>query len=126
MAEDINLSKAANMAARVYKMRLRYQAPVRTGELRKSVEVVPEITSNSVIFVDTFLQYGVYTDSGTGRYYKPNKQARWNPRPGRGRGGIKPRYWTNISDRITMDRIKRIFADEVKKQIIISFRKIKL
>jgi len=114
---ELNLTKSANLAARVYKTRLRYQAPVRTGELKRSIEVVPEFTSNGVRFIETYAQYGIYTNSGTGRYYKPNKTAKWNPRPGRGRGGIKPRYWTNISDRITLDRIKRIFADDVAKQI---------
>lgn len=117
MAKGLDIMKSAIKAARVYQTRLRLQAPVRTGKLKKSIEVVPQLTSDGIRFRETFEQYGIFTDSGTGRYYKPNKNARWNPRPGKGRGGIKPRYWTNISDRITRDRIKQIFRDDLAKQI---------
>lgn len=118
MAEaKLDIMKAANMAARVYKTRLRYQAPVATGKLKRSIEVVPELTQDGVAFRETYLTYGIYTDSGTRRYYKPNKRAKWNPRPGKGKGGIKPRYWTNINDTATTKRIADIFAKDIAKQI---------
>lgn len=117
MAEELNLTKAANMAARVYKTRLRYQAPVRTGALKKSIEVVPMMTSNGVAFKESYLTYGIFTDSGTRRYHRPNRKAKWNPRPGKGRKGIKPRYWTNINDRMTLRKITDIFSKEIAKQI---------
>ena len=118
MAEvKLDIMKAATMAARVYKTRLRYQAPVATGKLKRSIEVVPEITRDGVAFRETYLTYGIYTDSGTKRYYKPNKKANWRERPGKGRGGIKPRYWTNINDSATLRKISDIFAKDIAKQI---------
>jgi hypothetical protein len=117
MAEELNIARSAGLAARVYQTRLRLQAPVKTGALKRSVEVVPLMTGDGFVLKETFLQYGIYTDSGTGRYYKPNKKAKWNPRPGRGRGGIKPRYWTNISDQFTLRRITEILTKDIVKQI---------
>lgn len=118
MAGDLNISKAANMAARVYQTRLRYQSPVgETGKLKRSINVIPEMTEDGFVFKETYLTYGIFTDSGTKRYYKPNKKAKWNPRPGRGKGGIKPRYWTNINDSITLNRISDILVKDIAKQI---------
>lgn len=114
---ELNLLKAATMAARVYQTRLKFQAPVDTGKLQRSIKVVPEITPDGVAFRETYKTYGIYTDSGTRRYYKPDKQAKWRPRPGKGRGGIKPRYWTNINDSATLRRISDIFAKDLAKQI---------
>lgn len=117
MAINLDISKAAFMAARVYQTRLRFQAPVKTGALRDSVAVVPLITSDGVVFSTTYKTYGRYLDSGTGKYYRPNKRANWRARPGKGQGGIKPRYWTNINDTVTLNRISDIFAKDVAKQI---------
>lgn len=118
MAGDLNITRAANMAARVYQTRLRYQSPVgETGKLKRSINVIPEMTEDGFVFKETYLTYGIFTDSGTKRYYKPNKKAKWNPRPGRGKGGIKPRYWTNINDSITLNRISDILVKDIAKQI---------
>ena len=118
MAEvKLELMKAANLAARVYQSKLIFQVPVDTGKLKRSIEVIPEITSDGVKFRETYLTYGIYTDSGTKRYYKPSKKAKWNPRPGKGKGGIKPRYWTNVNDTITLKRIADIFTKDIAKQI---------
>jgi hypothetical protein len=117
MAIDINIERSAFLAARVYQTRLRFQAPVRTGALRDSISVVPRMTGDGFVFDTTFKTYGRYLDSGTGRYYRPNRRANWRPRPGKGKGGIKPRYWTNIRDEQVLKRITTILTKDVAKQI---------
>jgi hypothetical protein len=102
--------------------KLRRQAPVATGRLQQSVVVRAVETSDGVQMVTGYLSYGVFTDSGTGRYRRPNPEARWNPNPGKGQGGIKPRYWTNLDNSVAI-RIARIIEREIAKQIRNTFRK---
>ena len=120
MAIDINIERAAFLAARVYQTRLRFQAPdgYESGApLKDSVSVIPRMTGDGFVFDITYRTYGRYLDSGTGRYYRPNRRANWRPRPGKGRGGIKPRYWTNIRDEQVLKRITTILTKDVAKQI---------
>jgi hypothetical protein len=123
MAKELDITPQMNLAARIYQTRLRYQAPVATGKLRDSVKVRVVSTSDGFQLVTTFETYGIFTDSGTKRYYRPSDTATWRPRPGKGKGGIKPRYWTNVQDEATVRRVTNIIVKEVTKQIQQTFRK---
>jgi hypothetical protein len=119
---ELTLKPVLNTISKIMQDQLRRQAPVATGALQKSVTVRAVESKDGVQMVTGYLNYGVFTDSGTGRYRKPNPNATWNPRPGKGKGGIKPRYWTNLNKAVTI-KIARIIEKEMAKQIQQSFRK---
>ena len=119
---ELTLKPVLPIISKIMQDQLRRQAPVATGALQKSVTVRAVETKDGVQFIKGFLNYGVFTDSGTGRYRRPNPNAKFNPRPGKGKGGIKPRYWTNLDNAITI-RIAEIIEREMDKQIQESFRK---
>lgn len=106
------------------KNRLRFQVPVAKGtkkkpggELKASVDVKVYQNERGVQFKSSFLEYGKFTDEGTKPYYKgeqPNKK--WNPKPGPGKKGIKPRYWTHL-DKATLQQISKLIAKETTKQL---------
>lgn len=94
------IKEAAFMAARIIENELRSQAP--SSKIAKGFSVEPVITeSNGEIDVDfnyvleDKVIYGLYLDSGTLREADPSDDAQFNPDPGKGSGGIKPRYWMN-------------------------------
>jgi hypothetical protein len=114
---ELSLTKVYKRIETLIKNRLRFQVPVgETGDLKKSITVKVEETSRGVKFIEGYLTYGIFTDSGTGRYWKPNPKAKWNPKPGKGKGGIKPRYWTNL-DTATTTMISQLLKKDVKIQI---------
>lgn len=99
------------------KNRLKLQVPVgETEKLKKSITVRVEETSGGIKLIEGYLTYGIFLKSGTGRYFKPNPKAGWNPNPGKGKGGIKPRYWTNL-DKATTTMISQLLKKDVKIQI---------
>lgn len=112
----IDLQGIANMSARIMQNLLRRQAPRKTGALKSSIKVSAKITNNGVSFTTDYLPYGIYTNKGTGPYYT-EKIGRWNPRPGKGRGGIKPRFWTAI-DTTTRTQIADLMKKGLRQQII--------
>ena len=118
---ELSLKPILPTIAKLMQDQLRRQAPVATGKLQKSVVVKAKESKDGVQLVTGYLTYGIFTDSGTGRYRKPNLDARWNPKPGKGQGGIKPRYWTNLDQAITI-RIAQIIEKELAKQIRQSFK----
>ena len=122
---ELNLSQALNTAARLIEANLKRQAPVDTGALKRSIKVKANYTGESIQFRYDYLYYGVYVDKGTGPYGvygKGNKPGQWNPRPGKGKGGIKPRFWTSLQDS-TKIRIKKIIAKVIGEYIRTQFRK---
>jgi hypothetical protein len=119
---ELTLKPILPTIAKLMQDQLRRQAPVATGALQKSVVVRAKESKDGVQMVTGYLTYGIFTDSGTGRYKKPNPNATWNPKPGKGKGGIKPRYWTNLDNAVTI-RIDEIIEREIEKQIQQSFRK---
>ena len=119
---ELTLKPVLPTIAKLMQDQLRRQAPVATGKLQKSVVVKAKETKDGVQLVTGYLTYGIFTDSGTKRFHKPNNEAKWNPTPGKGKGGIKPRYWTNLDNAVTI-RIARIIEKEMAKQIQESFRK---
>lgn len=116
--------RAANRAARIMETKIKFQAPVKTGALRKSIKVVPRFTDKSVLLDIVSLDYGKYTDLGTGRYRTPaSKRKNWNPRPGKGKGGIKPRFWTSITKAFRQNEINILFTNAIRKIIKRQFNK---
>jgi len=118
----IDLKPAMKLMERVIQAALRYQAPVKTGALQKSVKVRAVETPDGITFIPTFLKYGTYLNEGTGRYKVKDTTGRpWNPNPGKGKMGIKPRFWLNTQEK-TKQVVNQILAREVAKQIKKEFR----
>jgi hypothetical protein len=123
--EDLNFSQALSMASREITALLKRQVPVDTGELKRSISVKGNFTGESIQFRYGYLKYGVYVDKGTGPYAVrgKGKSGDWNPRPGKGRGGIRPRFWTSLNP-ATRNRIKRVIARVTAQFIRTQFRKV--
>ena len=122
---ELSLKPVLPTIAKLMQDQLRKQAPdgpAPGDPLRKSIVVRAKESKDGVQLVTGYLTYGIFTDEGTGRFRKPNPNATWNPKPGKGKGGIKPRYWTNLDKAVTI-RIARIIEKEIAKQIQQSFRK---
>ena len=116
MATQINIDNVLKNIATLIKNRLQFQAPVDTGKLKRSIRVQAFNSKDGVQFRSDYVTYGVFTDLGTGKYYRgeqPNRK--WNPRPGKGKGGIKPRYWTNL-DRATTFQAARLISRTIAAQ----------
>lgn len=118
----LDLKPTLNLIERIIKTALRAQAPVKTGALQKSVQVKAVLSEDGVKFTPTFLRYGTYLNQGTGRYkVKETKGRPFNPNPGKGTMGIKPRFWLNIQA-TTMQAVNKILYKEIAKQIRQEFR----
>ena len=115
MQRDLNLDKAISMGARLISANLRNQVPVKTGKLKRSIRVQGMFDGNSLRFSSSYLYYGKFLDLGTGTY-KTRKRGAWNPAPGKGRKGIRPRFWTTI-ERTVQNNLKRIVAKIVRDYI---------
>lgn len=114
---DKYLTPATNMASRLVSLQLRRQSPVKTGRLRKSIHIRANRTDEGVTFVATYLDYGTFTDTGTGPYGVQDSDRRsWDPIPGKGKGGIKPRFWLSLDD-IFLDNINDMLAEAVERAI---------
>lgn len=111
-----SLKKILPAISKLIQTELKAQVPVATGKLKRSIKVQAVETPDGFSIKEGFLTYGIFTDSGTKRYHKPNPKARWNPNPGKGKGGIKPRYWTNLSPEVTT-RISKLITAETARQI---------
>lgn len=124
MAQDLELSGPLNMAARLIEANLKRQAPVDTGALKRSIKVKANYTGESVQFRYSYNTYGVFVDKGTGPYAVRGKgrTGSWNPRPGKGTDGIKPRFWTSLENS-TKIRVKRIISKVINQYIRTQFSK---
>lgn len=121
---DVNLDGIFKKIETLIKNRLRFQVPVAKGTRKKpggalkaSIDVKVYQNEKGVQFKSSYSEYGKFTDEGTRPYYKgaqPTKK--WNPKPGPGKKGIKPRYWTHL-DKATLQQISRLIAKETVKQI---------
>ena len=116
---ELSLKPVLPTIAKLMQDQLRRQAPdgSESGDpLRRSIVVRAKESKDGVQMVTGYLTYGIFTDSGTGKFRKPNPEAKWNPAPGKGKGGIKPRYWTNLSPEATL-RISKLVVQETSRQI---------
>lgn len=112
---EIDVNEAINMAVRLTRDNLIRQVPVKTGALRDSIQVSGGVKKNQLTINSDYLFYGKFVDQGTGPY-ATKKRLTWRPRPGRGRKGIRPRYWTTL-EKSTRLEIKRIFERVIAQQI---------
>jgi hypothetical protein len=97
---------------------LKAQAPEKTGALRNSIRHRVVTKSNEWALSFYYLKYGVYVDLGT--YDNADTSAfgisafdmpRWNPTPGKGGFGIRPRYWTSLSE--DASELQQYLADKI-------------
>lgn len=123
MAQDPEITKALDQMATLVQRTLKSQSPFKTGRLRDSIQVVGKETPNgNLVLNSSYEKYGTYLDWGTGRYNKFPNRGNYNPRPGKGTGGIKPRFWTTLSDSVK-ERIKMIIQQATGKMIASQFRR---
>ena len=117
MAEAVfDYSKVLAKVARIIQTRIERQVPVRSGRLRDSISV--KVVDNAIQI--GYEKYGVYTNYGTGRYYKggygdaldPGKYKSYR----KGKGGIRPQYWSSMSD-ADYEKITAMIELETDKQI---------
>ena len=109
----MDLKPAYTKIARIIEQIMKRQAPGK--ELAKSVKIKLTEVGYSVTFDIQENSYGKFLDMGTGKY-RAKTRGQWNPRPGKGKGGIRPRFWQTISDKDQV-RIEMIIEDELSKQI---------
>jgi hypothetical protein len=118
--------KKISTIARIYQDGIVRQAP--SPEIGSGTTVYPVFKDNSVsleVVLDSKVFYGVFLDTGTGKYYKPNiVRGEWNPNPGEGDDGIIPRYWMTLAQ-ATAQRINTMLSDiileDLQKQAIEQF-----
>jgi hypothetical protein len=104
--------KAQRVATLIVKDQIRESA-YKTGNLMQSVSVLAERTGDVVLFVlNDPTSYGNFTDYGT-RAYLASTPGLFNPKPGKGEGGIIPRFWSTLDD-AKMERVQMIFEDEIQ------------
>ncbi len=106
--------------ARSIENEIKAQAPSK--KIAAGTTVVTEFTGDDevqfVTVIEDQVKYGIYLDKGTGKY-RSDTEGRWNPNPGKGTDGIRPRFWTSLSDtfveRINMMIEQALIAAEDKK-----------
>jgi hypothetical protein len=106
------VQKIYDTVARLMENELRNQAP--SAKIASGTTVLATVSEGEVTFetvIDDAVKYGVYLDKGTEAYYTP-EEGPWNPDPGKGVGGIKPRFWTSLSDTF-MVRITMMIEDAI-------------
>lgn len=105
------------------------QAPRDTGALRNSIRYKVVKKGGALALSFYYVKYGVYVDLGT--YSNKDESAygvsafalpAWNPRPGRGGYGIRPRYWTSL--RADRTEIEEYIEDQVKGILGVSAQQI--
>lgn len=118
--QDVDFTPAYNAFAREYETILKFQVPVKSGDLQKSIVVSWSLVAPDVpIFSYEDLFYGKFTDLGTLDYLATeNDRGPWTPNPVRdsSKKGIAPRFWSSISetDEVRLDMI----LDTHKEKII--------
>jgi hypothetical protein len=111
---DPKLTRAYNQIARKLESVLKNRAPVgETGRLKAGVSVK---VSNDGIDIETF-DYGMWLHLGTGQEasgltFEQAIGKTYNPNPGVGDGGIKPRYWMSFGQSIWKQTLDEIEAAE--------------
>ena len=105
--------RAERVATLIVKSQVEVSA-YKTGNLMQSVSVIGQRNGNEVLLIlDDPTSYGDFTDFGT-RSYRASERGPFNANPGRGQGGIIPRFWSSLSDTDIL-RIEMIFEEELDK-----------
>lgn len=122
---DVKLNAIYKKVETLIKNRLKYQVPVgkgtkkkRGGALKRSIDV-KVYEDDGIKWKSSWAEYGKFTNKGTGVYLDRGDISGkfWNPNPGPGKKGIKPRYWTNL-DKATRQQISKLIGRETTKQIV--------
>lgn len=118
MAQD-PIQTAMLMAERVATLMVKDQIKVsayKTGNLMESVSVLGQRSGNVVeLVLNDPTSYGDFTDFGT-RNYRASERGPFNAKPGKGQGGIIPRFWSSLNE-TQIERIQMIFEQELDKAI---------
>ena len=125
MADVKDLKSTYLKISRKLEAILKFQAK---GSLKNSVSVTYDEKGLTISEIST---YGIYTHQGTGQYRKGNTYSetmnyRFDPNPGKGEDGIKPRYWLNFSQSVWQqmdDEIAKAVGLILEAQIINAFQK---
>lgn len=114
------LFDALNISAQIIAFDIRAQAPSR--KIANSISVRPVLASemDSEIEVDFEVNYGdkiygLFLDFGT-MAERESERGEWNPNPGKGKGGIKPRFFTTPSEATTLKVMELIEEAFLKSQ----------
>jgi hypothetical protein len=105
--------KAERIATLIVKDQIGISA-YKTGNLQRSVSVISQRSGDVVeLLLNDPTSYGDFTDFGT-RSYRASERGPFNANPGKGQGGIIPRFWSSLSDTDIL-RIEMIFEEELDK-----------
>lgn len=125
----VNLNPMYAKFSRRIETILRGQAPRKTGALADSIRVVVNKDGMQIVLqpIAGRESYGPYLHRGTGderasgssqnfdEAYMNLIERAWNPNPGKGIGGIKPRYFLNLQDTF-YEQMNDMLAEEFAKQ----------
>lgn len=113
------IKEAMLMAERVATLMVKDQirrSAYKTGNLMESVSVFGQRSGDVVeLVLNDPTSYGDFTDFGT-RNYRASERGPFNAKPGKGEGGIIPRFWSTLND-AQIERIQMIFEQELEKAI---------
>lgn len=120
MTIDDRIIEALDEMGKKIVLILKSQAPKKTGALRNSITHKVQQRGNEFILDFGYLQYGLFVSLGT--YANADKAAYGvspyelpspNPNPGKGGFGIRPRYWTSLSEQA--EEIGNELNDKISK-----------
>jgi len=104
MARRNAIEAAFNRLGMEVLRRYKRQVPVDTKALKRSLSYSINRNSSGISLTFGYLFYGIYTDLGTGPYkdvsaygMSPFELPSFVRSPGKGKMGIRPRYWTSLS-----------------------------
>ena len=122
------IQRAQRQCSQILTKLVKDQTPVDTGKLKRSMKVTPIVKRNGDLAfkIDSapYKKYGRYVDLGTGPY-RADKRGKFNRRPGKGKGGIIPRFFTTINT-ATIRRVKQIMAKAMADYIRFELKRAKL
>ena len=125
---EIDLKPTYAKISRKLESILRSQAPFQTGALANSVRVIYDTDGFEIV---VGVKYGIYLHRGTmeesadrssdfSEVYQNLIERAFDPNPGTGVGGIKPRYWMNFSDTVyemINDELATAYAEQMDEII---------
>jgi hypothetical protein len=104
--------------------KLKDQAPVDTGVLKGSMSFKVFGSGNNMGLSFFYRTYGIYVDLGTygnadnnSFGISPFQMPAFNARPGKGGFGIRPRYWTSLSDPEFQDQILNTITENFENAV---------
>ena len=124
MAIPAELRAPLTRAASLITENIKAQTPVKTGKLKGSIKTQIVETADGYSFrlvSKPYAKYGIFVDRGTGPY-RTSKRGKFNQKPGKGKGGIIPRFFTTVNSS-TIQRVKKILSDAMDKYVAFELRR---